>query len=99
MDKTYPSFASFIGEKHNKIWNQVQAIMRTSKQPSNKKKEKRTIAIDWQEKEMIECRKNWLILYQRRRKHGCNAEPGLEESFFLLLYFIQFFIVWCKVVN
>lgn len=74
--------------------------MRTSKQPSNKKKEKRTIAIDWQEKEMIECRKNWLILYQRRRKHGCNAEPGLEESFFPF-YFISynFFIVRYKVLN
>jgi len=41
----------------------------------------------WQEKEMIECRKNWLILYQRRRKHGCNVVPGLEERFvFSTLY-------------
>jgi len=76
--------------------------MRTSKQPSNRKKEKRTISIDWQEKEMfdcfwknpdtekemIECRKNWLVLYQRRRKHGCNAVPGLEEGFFF--YFISY---------
>jgi hypothetical protein len=36
---------------------------------------------------MIECRKNWLVLYQRRRKHGCNVVPGLEERFvFSTLY-------------
>jgi len=63
--------------------------MRTSKQPSNRMKEKRTISIDWQEKEMIECWKNWLILYQRRRKHGCNAVPGLEERLFFF-YFISY---------
>jgi hypothetical protein len=51
--------------------------MRTSKQATKKERNK-DIAIEWQE--MIEWM-NWLLLHQRRRKHGCNAVPGLEGRF------------------
>jgi len=68
----------------NQVW--ANANKQATKQQNEGKKDNCYWKY-WQEKEMIECRKNWLILYQRRRKHGCNVVPGLEERFvFSTLY-------------
>jgi hypothetical protein len=89
LDTTYPSlFASLLVKTKQKFEkSSMSKCEQASNQATERRKKDNSYWKYWQEKEMIECRKNWLVLYQRRRKHGCNVVPGLEERFvFSTLY-------------